>query len=167
MEITAKMVKELRDKTNSGMMDCKKALTETGGDMEKARDWLREHGLATVSKRSGRVAREGIVATAVSGDGRKGGIVEFNTETDFVAKLESFRSIAFNIATALSRDAACSDVEGLLNVKCPVCDRLFSEVITDNTATTGEKSEIRRFAVIEAEGDAFVHAYNHAGDKLS
>ncbi|MDR1315175.1 MAG: translation elongation factor Ts [Deltaproteobacteria bacterium] len=167
MEITAKMVKELRDKTNAGMMDCKKALVESGGDMEKARDWLREHGLATVNKRSGRVAREGLVATAVSEDAKRGAIVEFNTETDFVAKLESFRGIAWNIATALSRGAACADVDALLKVSCPVSGRVFSEVINENTATTGEKSEIRRFAVMEAEGDAFVHAYNHAGDKLS
>ncbi|MDR1040685.1 MAG: translation elongation factor Ts [Deltaproteobacteria bacterium] len=168
MEITAKMVKELRDKTNAGMMDCKKALRETGGDMEKARDWLREHGLATVNKRSGRVAREGVVATAISEDGKKGGIVEFNTETDFVAKLESFRGIAKNIATALTRGPACSGVDALLNVTCPVCGRVFSEVITENTATTGEKSEIRRFAVMETEApNAFLHAYDHAGEKLS
>ncbi|MDR1037952.1 MAG: translation elongation factor Ts [Deltaproteobacteria bacterium] len=167
MEISAKMVKELRDKTNAGMMDCKKALVESGGDMEKARDWLREHGLATVNKRSGRVAREGIVATAVSEDGKTGAIVEFNTETDFVAKLDSFRAIARNIATALSRGAACADVDALMSVSCPVSGRVFSEIINENTATTGEKSEVRRFAVMEAEGDAFVHAYNHAGDKLS
>ncbi|MDR3154931.1 MAG: translation elongation factor Ts [Deltaproteobacteria bacterium] len=167
MEITAKMVKELRDKTSAGMMDCKKALTETGGDMEKARDWLREHGLATVSKRSGRVAREGLIATAVSEDGKKGGIVEFNTETDFVAKLDSFRGIAFNIAAALARGGPCTGVDDLLGRECPVSGRVFSEIINENTATTGEKSEIRRFAVIEAEGDSFVHAYNHAGDKLS
>jgi elongation factor Ts len=167
MEITAKMVKELRDKTNAGMMDCKKALAESGGDLEKARDWLREHGLATVNKRSGRVAREGVVATAVSADGKRGGIVEFNTETDFVAKLESFRGIAQNIAEALARGASCSGVDQLLGVGCPVSGRIFSEIINENTATTGEKSEIRRFAVVEAEGDALVHAYNHAGNKLS
>ncbi|MDR1081885.1 MAG: translation elongation factor Ts [Deltaproteobacteria bacterium] len=167
MEITAKMVKELRDKTNAGMMDCKKALVESGGDMEKARDWLREHGLATVNKRAGRVAREGIVATAVSDDGKKGAIVEFNTETDFVAKLESFRTIARNIASALAGGAACSDVDALMGVSCPVCGRVFSELINENTATTGEKSEVRRFAVMEAEGGASVNAYNHAGDKLS
>jgi elongation factor Ts len=167
MEITAKMVKELRDKTNAGMMDCKKALTETGGDMEKARDWLREHGMATVSKRSGRMAREGVIATSVSPDGKRGGIVEFNTETDFVAKLENFRAIAANIAAALSKGATCSDVDGLLNVSCPVSGRIFSEIINENTATTGEKSEIRRFSVIEAEGGARINAYDHAGDKLS
>ncbi|MDR2460321.1 MAG: translation elongation factor Ts [Deltaproteobacteria bacterium] len=168
MEITAKMVKELRDKTNAGMMDCKKALIATGGDMEKARDWLRENGLATVNKRSGRIAKEGVVASAISEDLKRGAIVEFNTETDFVAKLDSFKKLADNIAKSLVMHEECpADIDGLLASKCPECGTVFAELINENTATTGEKSEIRRFEVMSTEGNAFVHSYNHAGHKLA
>ncbi|MDR2350735.1 MAG: translation elongation factor Ts [Deltaproteobacteria bacterium] len=168
MEITAKMVKELREKTNAGMMDCKKALTESDGDMEKAKDWLREHGLATVSKRAGREAREGVVVSALSEDKKTGAILEFNTETDFVAKLESFMKIATNMVRSLvATTNPPATPEALLNSACPECGRLFSELITNNTATTGEKSELRRFDVLSAPGKAFAHAYNHAGNKLS
>jgi elongation factor Ts len=168
MEITAKMVKELREKTNAGMMDCKKALTETNGDMEKAKDWLREHGLATMNKRSGREAREGVVVSYISDDKKVGSIVEFNTETDFVAKLESFMKIASNMAKSLIfLEKTPESLEAFLSVKCPECGLMFSEVITNNTGTTGEKSELRRFDVLRAEGRAFAHAYNHAGNKIS
>ncbi|MDR2353492.1 MAG: translation elongation factor Ts [Deltaproteobacteria bacterium] len=168
MEITAKMVKELREKTNAGMMDCKNALVESQGDLEKAKDWLREHGLATMSKRAGRVAREGVVLTAVSPDGKKGSIVEFNTETDFVAKLDKFKAIALSIAECLTgSEETPKDIPALLEKACPKCGLKYSAILTDNTATTGEKSEIRRFAVLEASEKAFVHAYNHAGNKIS
>ncbi|MDR2405175.1 MAG: translation elongation factor Ts [Deltaproteobacteria bacterium] len=168
MEITAKMVKELREKTNAGMMDCKNALTSTQGDMEKARDWLRERGLATVSKRAGRTAKEGVIATAVSEDLKQAAIVELNTETDFVAKMDSFKSLANDIAKHLAdtKDVP-QDMDSLLGRTCEVNKAAYSVLITDNTAKTGEKSELRRFKVLEAKGDAIAHCYNHAGDKLS
>jgi elongation factor Ts len=168
MEITAKMVKELRDKTNAGMMDCKKALIEANGDLEKARDWLREHGLATVNKRAGREAKEGVVVSAVSEDKKTAAIVEFSTETDFVAKLESFMKIAQNmVRLLLTSPTPPTNVEGLLQSTCPECGLLFADIINNNTATTGEKSELRRFDVINAPGKSFAHAYNHAGNKFS
>ncbi|MDR2199958.1 MAG: translation elongation factor Ts [Deltaproteobacteria bacterium] len=168
MDITAKMVKELREKTSAGMMDCKNALTSTGGDLEKAKDWLRERGLATVGKRAGRVAREGVVATAVAADLSRAAVVELSTETDFVAKTEGFRELARNIVRYLAETPdAPADVSGLLERECPLCKTKFGELLTQNTAKTGEKSEIRRFRVLKADSGGFTHAYNHAGDKLS
>jgi elongation factor Ts len=169
MEITADMVKELRNKTNAGIMDCKRALTETGGDVEKAKDWLREHGLATVSKRAGREAKEGVVVSYVTDDKKIGSIVEFNTETDFVAKLDSFMKIAWNMAKSLVLlDKTPDSLTAFLSsASCPECGVVFSEVVTNNTATTGEKSELRRFDVLRAEGKAFAHSYNHAGNKIA
>jgi elongation factor Ts len=168
MEITAKMVKELRDKTNAGMMDCKNALSQTAGDMEKAKDWLRERGLATVSKRAGRVAKEGVIATAVSPDSKQAAILEFNTETDFVAKTDNFRGLAANIARHLAETPDVPpSLDALLGRNCQVNNAPYSVLITDNTAKTGEKSELRRFDVTTAPEGAIVHAYNHAGDKLS
>ncbi|MDR1166845.1 MAG: translation elongation factor Ts [Deltaproteobacteria bacterium] len=168
MEITAKMVKELREKTNAGMMDCKKALAECGGDMEKAKDWLREHGLATVSKRAGRTAKEGVIATSVSADGKRAAIVELNTETDFVAKVDSFRALAQSVALYLAGPVPVpASAQALLETVSPEAGRPFADLLNDATALTGEKSELRRVAVLEASGDSFVHAYNHAGDKLA
>ncbi|MDR2352159.1 MAG: translation elongation factor Ts [Deltaproteobacteria bacterium] len=167
MEITAKMVKELREKTNAGMMDCKNALTSVSGDMEKARDWLRERGLATVSKRAGRTAKEGVIATSVSSDLKQAAIVELNTETDFVAKMDSFRKLANDIAKHLSdtKDVPV-DLDSLLLCKCKVSKTSYGALITDNTAKTGEKSELRRFKVLKTKDKSIVHAYNHTGDKL-
>ncbi|MDR2338725.1 MAG: translation elongation factor Ts [Deltaproteobacteria bacterium] len=166
MEITAKMVKELREKTNAGMMDCKNALTSTAGDMEKAKDWLRERGLATVGKRAGRVAKEGVIATAVSASGKQAAILELNTETDFVAKTDGFVALANEIAKHLADTPEIPEsLDALLGRSCG--NALFGTLITDNTAKTGEKSELRRYKVIKAENDGFVHAYNHAGGKLA
>jgi elongation factor Ts len=162
------MVKELRDKTNAGMMDCKNALASTAGDMEKARDWLRERGLATVSKRAGRVAKEGVVATAVSPDSRQAAVVELNTETDFVAKTDQFKKLASDIAEHLAGTPDVPEsLDALLGRTCQINKAPYSELIIENTAKTGEKSELRRFNVLTAKDGGFVHAYNHAGGKLS
>ncbi len=144
MAITAALVKELRDSTGAGMMDAKKALTETGGDMEAAVDWLRTKGLAKAAKKSGRTAAEGLVAVAV--DGGKGVAVEVNSETDFVAKNAEFQEMVGGVAKlALS----VADVEALL--ASDMGGKTVQEVLTEKIATIGENMSIRRMASVEGE----------------
>ncbi|MEM1345785.1 MAG: translation elongation factor Ts [Pseudomonadota bacterium] len=143
MAITAKLVKELRDKTGAGMMDAKKALTETEGDMEAAVDWLRTKGLAKAAKKSGRTAAEGLVAIAV--EGNKGVAVEVNAETDFVARNAEFQEMVGQIAkTALTT----GDVEALKTA--PMGAKTVADTITDKIATIGENMALRRMAQAEA-----------------
>ena len=144
MAITAAMVKELRETTGAGMMDAKKALTETDGDFEAAIDWLRTKGLAKAAKKSGRTAAEGLVAVAVSGG--KGVAVEVNSETDFVAKNAEFQTMVADIAAAALNVA---DVDALKDAK--VNGKAVSEIITDKIATIGENMGLRRMASIEAD----------------
>ncbi|MDR2422365.1 MAG: translation elongation factor Ts [Deltaproteobacteria bacterium] len=166
MAITSQMVKILRDKTNAGMMDCKKALTECEGDIEKAVDWLRQKGLLTARKRSGRATKEGLVLAAESPDGQKGALVELNTETDFVAKMDSFRELTQNVANfLLEAPQAPKDVEELLAHKCPTCGKLIGELIQGAVGTTGENMKLRRFAVHSAQG-GLVHSYIHMNGRL-
>ncbi|MBK0328473.1 elongation factor Ts [Rhodobacteraceae bacterium F11138] len=144
MAITASMVKELRDTTGAGMMDAKKALTETDGDMEAAIDWLRTKGLAKAAKKSGRVAAEGLVAVVV--EGGKGVAIEVNSETDFVGKNAEFQEMVSGIArTALGVD----DVEALK--AADMGGKSVADVITDKIATIGENMSVRRMASIEGE----------------
>ena len=158
MAITAQMVKELRESTGAGMMDAKKALTETDGDMEAAVDWLRTKGLAKAAKKSDRIAAEGLVAVAVK-DG-KGVAVEVNSETDFVGKNAEFQTMVRGIAeTALGVDNVDQLRDAKLNGK-PV-----SEVITDAVAKIGEKMDLRRMA--EVKGDSVVsYVHNAATDGM-
>ena len=114
--VTASLVKELREKTGAGMMDCKKVLTETDGDIEKAMELLRERGIAKAAKKSGRVAAEGIVEAYISEDGQTGAIVEVNSETDFVAKNEEFRNFVADVAKQIAKENP-ADVEALLEQK--------------------------------------------------
>ncbi len=152
MAITASMVKELRDSTGAGMMDAKKALTETGGDMEAAVDWLRTKGLAKAAKKSGRTAAEGLVAVAV--DGGRGVAVEVNSETDFVARNPEFQKMVAGIAkTALT----VSSVEALQDAK--IGGKPVGTIITDAIATIGENMSVRRMAALD--GDVVV-SYVHA-----
>jgi elongation factor Ts len=151
MSITAQMVKELRDVSGAGMMDAKKALTETGGDMEAAVDWLRTKGLAKAAKKSGRTAAEGLVAVAVKGG--TGVVVEVNSETDFVARNAEFQSMVGKIARA------ALDVPGVeaLNT-APLDGKTVAEVITEKVATIGENMTLRRMARVEADTvAAYVH----------
>lgn len=139
-EITAALVKELREKTGAGMMDCKKALTETAGDLEAAVDWLRKKGLAAAAKKSGRVAAEGLVAVAT--EGAAGAVVEVNAETDFVARNETFQEFAATVAKlALTNDV---DVEGLKALAFPGSERNVGEQLTHLIATIGENMSLRR-----------------------
>ncbi|MDR1165077.1 MAG: translation elongation factor Ts [Deltaproteobacteria bacterium] len=168
MEITSQLVKTLRDKTSAGMMDCKNALKECGGDLEKAIDWLRQKGLMTARKRADRATKEGLVLTAISADGRTGAVVELNSETDFVSKMESFREITESLAGFLATEPNTpADVDALLQCRCPKCGETFFEVVNRARGTTGENMRLRRFKVLRAAGpDGLVRGYVHSGGKI-
>ncbi|HEV2079277.1 MAG TPA: translation elongation factor Ts [Allosphingosinicella sp.] len=154
-EITAATVKELRERTGAGMMDCKKALNEVGGDMEAAIDWLRTKGLAAAAKKAGRTAAEGLVGVAV--EGNRGAVVEVNSETDFVAKNEQFQEFVSTVARlALTANA---NVEGLLAANWPGGGTV-EEKLTSNIATIGENQSLRRSAVLQVN-DGVVVPYVH------
>ncbi|HMM05336.1 MAG TPA: translation elongation factor Ts [Clostridiales bacterium] len=163
--ISAQMVKELRERTGAGMMDCKKALTETDGDMEKAVDFLREKGLAAAEKKAGRIAAEGMVAAALSADAKQGVLVEVNCETDFVAKNEDFKGFAADVAQqVLAGNAA--DVEALLGeALLSDSSKTVKDELTEKVAVIGENINIRRFEKVDA-ADGCVAAYIHGGGKL-
>ncbi len=158
MEIKASMVKELRDKTGAGMMDAKKALVETNGDMDKAVELLRQKGMASADKKMSRIAAEGTIASVV--DGKVGAMVEVNCETDFVAKNEDFKEFAAMMALAVAK-LNPSSVEELLSMDCPVCNKQIEEVIKEKIAKIGEKITIRRFARYDVAGA--VNTYIHNG----
>ncbi len=154
-EITAAMVKELRERTGAGMMDCKKALAETNGDMEAAIDWLRTKGLAAAAKKSGRVAAEGLVGVAVAGT--TGAVVEVNSETDFVAKNEQFQDFVRSVSQLALTTG--DDIEALGNAAHPAGGTV-SEVLTNNIATIGENQSLRRAGRVSV-GDGVVVSYVH------
>jgi elongation factor Ts len=154
-EITAGSVKELRERTGAGMMDCKKALAENNGEMEAAIDWLRAKGLAAAAKKAGRTAAEGLVGVAV--EAHRGAVVEVNSETDFVAKNETFQDFVRNVAKLALDNGA--DVEALGNVAYPDGGTV-SEKLTDNIAKIGENQSLRRAAVLEV-GKGAVVSYVH------
>lgn len=157
MSITAAMVKELREKTGAGMMDCKGALTETNGDMEAAIDWLRTKGLAKAAKKAGRVAAEGLVG--VAGEGNKAAVVEVNSETDFVARNEAFQGLVRDIATtALGTDG---DRDALAAAGYPGSDKTVEAKITELVGTIGENMTLRRSAVVSVSAGV-VASYVHS-----
>ncbi len=159
-DITASMVKELREMTGAGMMECKKALAEAEGDMEKAVDVLRTRGLAAVAKKAGRATNEGTVMAIVSDDCTTGAVVELNCETDFVGMNEKFKAYAEKICKA-AIEAKPADVEAL---KAATIDgETVEEVVTDCIHVMGENTQLARVAVVEAQG---VAAYIHAGGKI-
>ena len=161
MAITAQMVKELRETTGAGMMDCKKALQEAEGNMERAIDILREKGLSKAAKKSDRIAAEGLVAIEINNDNTVGTIVEINSETDFVAKNEDFKTFVKDVAEiALATEK--EDVAGLLTEAHR--EGVLSEVLNNRIATIGEKLDIRRFAKISTDGQ--VAGYIHGGGKI-
>lgn len=155
-EITAAKVKELRESTGAGMLDCKKALVETNGDMEQAVDWLRKKGLASAAKKSSRVAAEGLVAVAV--DGNKGAIVEVNSETDFVAKNEMFQEYVEDAAKVAL--ASHGDICDMKNFNCPKCGKTFAERLTDLIAKIGENMTLRRTQMVEVD-NGVIASYVH------
>ena len=162
--ITASQVKDLREKTGAGMMDCKKVLTETDGDMEKAIELLRERGIAKAAKKSDRVAAEGLVTAYVTEDGQVGAVAEINAETDFVAKNDEFRTFAADVAKQVALKNP-KDVEELLSQKFIEDEsKTVSEVLTNKIATIGENMSIRRFERFETTG--LVEKYIHGDGKI-
>ncbi|WP_341896856.1 translation elongation factor Ts [Ferrovibrio terrae] len=156
-EITAALVKDLREKTGAGMMDCKKALGETGGDLDAAIDWLRTKGLSAAAKKAGRVAAEGLVAVAIKDN--KGAIVEVNAETDFVARNPQFQAVASGIATVAL--AAGEDVAVLEAAAFPGTGRSVKDELTHAIATIGENMTLRRARTLTVDGGAVI-AYVHS-----
>ena len=162
--ISASMVKELREMTGAGMMDCKKALTATNGDMDQAVTWLRENGLAKAAKKESRIAAEGVCACYISDDKKTGAIVEVNSETDFVAKNEKFTGFVAKVAKmAAETDAKCIDCF-LDSAWCEDASITVKEALAGLVAVIGEKLSIRRFEKIVTDG--FVVDYIHNGGKL-
>ena len=166
MEITASQVKDLREKTGAGMLDCKKALAETAGDFEKAVEYLRKKGIANAAKKAGRATKDGTVASFITSDGKSGAVVEINCETDFVARTEQFKTFVKNVGDhvlakkpntveALMNQAAAHD--GSKNM-----DACMKEMI----ATLGENMSVRRFAHFEASGNGFISSYIHGEGKV-
>ena len=163
MSLTASMVKELREKSGAGMMDCKKALSENNGQMEEAIDWLRKKGLASVSKKSGRVAAEGLVCINVISN--SGVIIEINSETDFVSRNEIFQNFVKTCAElALLKK---SSIEDLKKLPYPGSDRTVDEELANNIATIGENMNIRRLEFLDvSEGGLFSYIHNSTAEGL-
>ena len=163
--ITSQMVKELREMTQAGMMDCKKALVEADGDMDKAVEWLREKGLAAAAKKAGRIAAEGVVASYITDTANIGVVVEVNCETDFVAKTDNFINFSKNVAKHIAL-ANPADVDALMNQKFVDDEtKTITDLVSDATVSIGEKISIRRFARYETNKGA-VESYIHMGGKI-
>ena len=163
--VTASQVKELREKTGAGMMDCKKVLTETNGDEEKAIELLRERGITKEAKKSDRIAAEGLVETYISEDGKVGVVVEVNAETDFVARNEEFKNFVADVAKQVASENP-ANVEALLEEKSIVePDKTVKEVLTNKIATIGENMSIRRFERFETNN--LLESYIHGEGKIA
>ena len=161
MAITTALIKELRERTGAGMLDCKKALEENGADIEKAIDWLREKGIAKAAKKSGRIAAEGLVFAAVSPCRKKGALLEFNSETDFVAKNDEFKSFGKKLVElSLDNDIKSEDVLKVLELEGKTIETHLTELI----AKIGENMNIRRLKLVSTDG--FVETYTHLGGKI-
>ncbi|MDZ7841386.1 MAG: translation elongation factor Ts [Gammaproteobacteria bacterium] len=160
MAITASMVKELRDRTGAGMMECKNALTEADGDMDAAIEALRKKGAAKADKKAGRIAAEGVVLSALGGDGATGVLVEVNCETDFVAKDDNFQAFARAVAATVL-EAQPADVEALSGLKLSGGGQTVEEARVDLINKIGEKISVRRFQILDAPDGARIGAYTH------
>lgn len=164
-EITAALVKELREITGAGMMACKKALTETAGDMDKAVEYLREQGLAGAEKKAGRIAAEGVSFTKISDDGKTGVVVEVNAETDFVAKNEKFQNFVKEVADQ-ALETSATDIDSFLQEKWDLDpSKTVSEQLSATISVIGENMNIRRFTKITEE-NGFVQDYIHSGGRI-
>ncbi len=164
--ITAAQVKELREKTGAGMMDCKKVLTETDGDMEKAIELLRERGIAKAAKKSGRVAAEGLVECYISEDGKVGSIVEVNAETDFVAKNQEFKDFVMDVAKQIVEKNPANVEDLLAQESIAEEGKTVQEVLTGKIATIGENMNIRRFERFETS-TGLIEKYIHGEGKIA
>lgn len=162
MAFTAADVKNLRERTGCGMMDCKKALAETDGDMEKAIEFLREKGLAAAAKKAGRIAAEGLVVSVIDAEKKVGVVLEVNAETDFVAKNEKFVSFVDDVAkTVIAENPA--DVDALLAAKCAGSSMTVQDELTEKIQTIGENMKVRRFVRMEGDLVAYVHGGGRIG----
>ena len=165
MAITASMVKELREATGVGMMDCKKALAETNGDMEKAVEFLREKGLAGAAKKAGRIAAEGVVGSYVCSETGVGVLCEVNCETDFVAKTDDFKALVTSIAKHIAKKDP-ADVAELLSQQFDADgSKTIEELVKENIAVIGEKIDVRRFVCFNCDG-SMIDTYIHMGGKI-
>ena len=164
--VTAALVKELREKTGAGMMDCKKVLTETDGDLEKASELLRERGIAKAAKKSGRVAAEGLVEAYISEDGKVGAIVEVNSETDFVGKNEEFKAFVMDVAKQVVKNNPATVEDLLAESSIAEEGKTVQEVLVGKIATIGENITIRRFARFETT-DGLIEKYIHGDGKIA
>ena len=164
--VTAALVKELREKTGAGMMDCKKVLTETDGDLEKAIELLRERGIAKAAKKSGRIAAEGVVEAYVSEDGKVGAVVEVNSETDFVAKNEEFKQFVMDVAKQIVKNNPKSVEDLLAEPSISVEGKTVNEVLIDKIAKIGENMTVRRFARFETT-NGLIEKYIHGDGKIA
>ncbi len=163
MTITAQMVKELRSKSSAGMMDCKKALSETNGDMDAAIDWLRKKGLATASKKSGRVASEGLIGICI--EDNSGAIVEVNSETDFVARNPEFQELVSSISKIAIQNNG--DQEKILSAPFPLSDKNVNDTLTDKIAKIGENLSLRRSKLLSvSNGVISGYVHNNVNDNL-
>ena len=164
MAITAKQVKELREMTGAGMMDCKKALTATEGDMDKAVEFLREKGLATAQKKASRVAAEGLCKTLVSEDGKKAVVVEVNAETDFVAKNEEFQGFVNAVVNQVA-DSDAADMDAFMaEAWAADTTKTVKDALTEKIAVIGENLSIRRFEKVTTDGCEV--SYIHGGGRI-
>ena len=163
MALSASTIKELREKSGAGMMDCKKALTETNGNMEEAIDWLRKQGLSAVAKKSGRVAAEGLIGVTIKNN--SGAMVEINSETDFVARNELFQNFVKTCSTLVL--SSKNDIEALQKLPFPNSDRTVKQELANNIATIGENMNIRRVEFLEvSEGILVSYVHNNVADGL-
>lgn len=162
MEISAQMVKELREQTGAGMMDCKKALAEAGGKFERAVEVLRERGIAKAASKEGRTTSEGLIVSQISSGDKLGVMVEINCETDFVARTDKFKNFVSDIAKHVATSKA-GDVDSLLSEKM-TSEKTVSDLVKETIGSIGENMQIKRFARFAAEG--YVTNYIHPGDKL-
>jgi elongation factor Ts len=160
MSISASMVRDLREKTSAGMLDCKKALEETKGDFEAAVEWLRKKGLASAAKKSDRLAAEGLVATLVN-NGKTGVLLEVNSETDFVAKNDNFKKLVADLVKHISQNSL-ADAEALMN--STMSGQKVSELMKETIARIGENLVLRRFVRLDSNG--YVHSYLHGDGKI-
>ena len=164
--VTAALVKELREKTGAGMMDCKKVLTETDGDLEKASELLRERGIAKAAKKSGRVAAEGLVEAYISEDEKVGAIVEVNSETDFVGKNEEFKAFVMDVAKQVVKNNPATVEDLLAEPSIAEEGKTVQEVLVGKIATIGENITIRRFTRFETT-DGLIEKYIHGDGKIA
>jgi elongation factor Ts len=164
-DISASMVKELREKTGAGMMDCKKALTESGGDFVKAEEWLRKKGISKAASKGARVAAEGLVGIELLNDGKLGVAVEVNSETDFVARNDEFIKLTHGMVQHIARHAP-TDVANLLE-QAWTDGKSVKDAITEKVATIGEHLTVRRFVRIALEGEAALGMYLHSNSKVA